>query len=194
MINEKYAKKYCRDELSKIENYDKAIADNTQTWELHHRNEFTLDGKFAHTANELKEMNMYFKRPANELIFLTPSEHIRLHMKNISEEHRRKMSEAKKNMSEDTRRKMSDAHKGKTQSEETKRKLFEANKGKTLSDETKRKLSEANKGENNPNFGKHHSEETKQKMRESHKGRTFSEESRRKMSEAAKNRCKKNHI
>ena len=31
MINEKLARKYCRDDLSKIENYDKAIADKTQT-------------------------------------------------------------------------------------------------------------------------------------------------------------------
>ena len=39
MINEKQARKYCKEELSKIKNYDKAIADTTQTWDLHHMTE-----------------------------------------------------------------------------------------------------------------------------------------------------------
>ena len=37
MINEKRAKSYCKDDISLIENYDKAIADNTQVWHCHHR-------------------------------------------------------------------------------------------------------------------------------------------------------------
>ena len=36
MISESY-KKYCCEDPSLIENYDKAIADTTQTWEIHHR-------------------------------------------------------------------------------------------------------------------------------------------------------------
>ena len=54
MIRIASAKSFCRDDYTKIENYKEAVNDNTQTWELHHRNEFTLDGEFAHTANELK--------------------------------------------------------------------------------------------------------------------------------------------
>ena len=39
MINEKQARKFCKEELSKIKNYDLAIADTTQTWDLHHMTE-----------------------------------------------------------------------------------------------------------------------------------------------------------
>lgn len=162
MINEKYAKKYCIDDLSMIENYELAIADTTQTWQCHHRLELTLDGEFALSREQLKMHDMYFNRPYYELIFLTKAEHRRLHHKG-------------KTVSEESRRKMSDAKKGK--------------KRKPFTEDTRRKMSDAKKGDNNPFYGKFHSEETKQKMSESHKGRTFSEESRRKMSEAAKRRC-----
>lgn len=33
----KYLGHFCRDDLSKIENYDKAMADSAQTWDCHHR-------------------------------------------------------------------------------------------------------------------------------------------------------------
>ena len=71
MINERNAKMYCKNDISKIENYKKAVNDNTQMYEIHHRNELTLDGKFAHTKEDLIRMNMYYDRPCNELIFLT---------------------------------------------------------------------------------------------------------------------------
>lgn len=48
----------------------------------------------------------------------------------FSEEHRKKMSEAKKNISKETRKKLSEAAKGKPKSEEHKRKFSEAHKGK----------------------------------------------------------------
>ena len=133
MINEKYAKKYCRDEISKIENYEKAIADKTQTWVLHHRLELTLDGEFALSRDQLKMHDMYYNRPYYELIFLTRADHRRLHGINMSDETRRKISEAKKGkklapFSEERRRKMSESHKGKVLSDETRRKLSEAAK------------------------------------------------------------------
>ena len=153
MINEYYAKKFCKDDISMIENYEKAIADITQTWDLHHRLELTLDGEFALSREQLKMHDMYYNRPYYELIFLTKAEHRRLHGINISDETRRKMSEAKKvnsfrlgkHHSDDTRRKISDAMKGRTLTEETRRKMSEANKGKVLSDETRKKISEAAK-------------------------------------------------
>ena len=167
MINEKQARKYCRDELSKIENYDKAIADTTTTWHLHHRLELTLDGEFALTHEQLKMHDMYYNRPYYELIFLTPSEHRRLHTegknhplfgKHIPYETRKKMSEAQKgeknhffgkHHSEETRRKISEVKKGKKRkplTEETRRKISEAQKGKKrgpMSEEHRRKISEA---------------------------------------------------
>ena len=97
MISTQNAKRKCKDDISKIENYDKAIADNSQTWICHHRLELTLDGEFAHSKKELIRMNMYYNRPYFELIFLTPSDHKALH--NGTEEYKQKMREVKKGKS-----------------------------------------------------------------------------------------------
>lgn len=93
MICELTANAFCKDDISKIENYDKAIADTTQTWECHHRLELTLEGEFAHSKEELNLLGMYYHRPYFELIFLTHSEHTRLHHKgyNLSAQTKRKM-------------------------------------------------------------------------------------------------------
>ena len=149
MINEKYAKKYCRDNLSKIENYEQAITDKQHTWQCHHRLELTLDGEFALSRDQLKLHDMYYNRPYYELIFLTPAEHRKLHRKGVqhSEESRKKMSVAKKGciFSEEHRRNLSAARKGKKFSEETRRKMSESHKGRTFSEESRRKMSEAAK-------------------------------------------------
>ena len=73
MINLKNVKKFCKDDFSLIENYDKAIADKTQTWQCHHRRETIFSRK------DLIEIGEYYNRPACELIFLTPTEHHKLH-------------------------------------------------------------------------------------------------------------------
>ena len=130
MINEYSARQYCRDDISKIENYNKAVNDLTQTWNLHHRLELTLDGEFALSTEQLKMHDMYYNRPYYELIFLTRTEHAKLHMKgknhplygkHHSEETKRKMSEAKKcennplyskHLSEETKKKISEVRKG----------------------------------------------------------------------------------
>ena len=134
MINERQAKKYCKEELSKIENYEKAIADTTQTWDLHHRTEIWWNC----SAKDLIKNECYYNRKACELVFLTPSEHRSLHNqgKLLSEEHRKKMSEAKKGkkrmpFSEEHCRKISEAKKGKKHSADTRMKISEAIKGKT---------------------------------------------------------------
>lgn len=164
MINEWRAKRYCKDDISKIENYDKAIADTTQTWHIHHRLELTLDGEFAHTHEELKRMDMYYNRPYFELIFLTNSEHCKLGKKG-------------KALSDDTRQKLSESKKGnnncygKHHSDETRQKLSESMKGKHHSVGTRKKMSASKKGKNNPLYGKHHSDESRRKMSESAKRR-----------------------
>ena len=110
MIYLKNVKKFCKDDISLIENYDKAIADNTQTWECHHRRET------IYSRSGLKEIGEYYNRPACELIFLTPLEHIRLHHlgKHLSEETRKKISESKngKPKSAEARKKISESKKG----------------------------------------------------------------------------------
>ena len=62
MINIEKAKRYCKDDIRKIENYDLAITDITQTWICHHRLELTLDGELAHTPKELMRLEMYYKK------------------------------------------------------------------------------------------------------------------------------------
>lgn len=107
MINEKQALKYCREDLAKVENYEKAIADTTQTWHLHHRDEVRVlpSGITVYRSREeLIENGRYWACPANELIFLTKAEHTQLHKKGnqytkgnvFTEEHRKKISAAMK--------------------------------------------------------------------------------------------------
>lgn len=74
---------YRTNEQDKIENYEKAKKDNFVGWVIHHRLELTLNGEFAHTAAELIRMGMYYERPYFELIYLTKSEHVRIHRKGI---------------------------------------------------------------------------------------------------------------
>lgn len=163
MINERQAHKFCRDDISKIENYDKAIADTSHTWVIHHRLELTLDGEFALSREQLKMHDMYYNRPYYELIFLTRAEHIRIHNYGQSGETRKKRVNTLIGhiVTEDTCRKLS---------ESAKKRVGDKNGmyGKHLSEESRRKISEANKG----------------KL----KGRPKSIEHRRKISEAAKRR------
>lgn len=152
MICERTIKEYCKDDISLIENYAEAIADETQTWHLHHRKETIF------TREELIEIDEYYDRPAIELIFMTKSDHMSLHAslrfkdKPLSAEHKQKMSIA---------------HKDKHHSAETKQKMSDSLKGHPVSEEAKRKMSIAKSSENHPMFGKHHTAETKRKMSDS---------------------------
>ena len=136
MISLRTVKSFCNGDITEIENYEKAINDFSQTWDCHHRKE-TDEGL---SAKQLMDLRLYFNRPSCEFIFLTHSEHIKLHNKHQSEE---------------TKQKISIANKGKHLSEETKQKIGESQKGekhhmygKHQSDETKRKQSESMKGKN----------------------------------------------
>ena len=144
-------KHYCKD-YQNIENYQKALADNFKGWEVHHRLEtHNSDGErrlVDITADELKALDMYWHRPAEELIFLTIYEHSRLHMKG-------------KHLSEETKKKIGSAQKGRPA----------WNKGKKMSEEFCRKNSESHKGEKNSFYGRHHSEETRKKLSEARKGK-----------------------
>lgn len=139
MVNENYAYAYCIEDISKIENYDKAIADTTQTWVCHHRLE--MQDEPFNSAEYLKKNNLYYHRPAAELIFLTRGEHTKLHSTG-------------RRLSEESCRKISESNKGRKFSKEHRRKLSEAMKGKHPSDETLIKLSESHKGKVPWNKGK----------------------------------------
>ena len=178
-MKKSYYEHYC-DNIENVENYEAAKKDDFVGWHCHHRLEtHDSDGErrlVDITYKELIALDVYYHRPASELIFLTVAEHYRLHHKG-------------KKLSEEAKAKMSEARKGRHLSEEWRRKISESRKGKKLgprSEETKAKMSAAHKGQSAWNKGKKHSEEAKAKMSESHKGHQCSEETKKKIAEARK--------
>ena len=79
MLNAYKAKSYCSEDISLIENYREAIADEKRMWDIHHRRECDSEGRTLFTCKQLIELGLYFKRPASELIFVTKSMHKKLH-------------------------------------------------------------------------------------------------------------------
>lgn len=75
-------KKYCSEDISLIENYDLAILSN-EIYDIHHRLEtHDKNGNLLNkslSAKKLIQMGLYYNRPAEELIFLSHSEHQKLH-------------------------------------------------------------------------------------------------------------------
>ena len=94
MINKVNAEMYCAEPINLIENYDKAVSDTTQVWHCHHVWETML----GYSREELKEMDEYYGIPACNLIFLTNSEHAKIHQtgRKYSVESKIKMSEVHK--------------------------------------------------------------------------------------------------
>lgn len=104
-FNGKESHNFCK-KPELIENYDKAIADECQVWECHHRLEtHTSDGerrKVDLKRDELIALGVYYNRPPEELVFITPKEHRKLHNLGksyclghvLTEEHKNKISEA----------------------------------------------------------------------------------------------------
>lgn len=147
-----YSRYFCND-IENVENYEKARADNFKGWVCHHRLEtHNSDGErrlIDIKSTELAALDMYWNRPANELIFLTVREHNTLH--NSSIEKRRKMSEARKGMPGYWKGKTGPM-KGKHHSMEARKRMSEAAKGKHIqprSEETRKRISIAKKGNQN---------------------------------------------
>lgn len=85
--NNRYMFAYCiPEEIEQIENYELAKESNFNGWHIHHRLEtHNSDGEkrlVYLSREELIALDMYYNRPANELIFLTKSEHMKLHKNN----------------------------------------------------------------------------------------------------------------
>lgn len=167
MIHEQNTNAFCVEDISKIENYEQAISDKKQTWDCHHRAEILPCGRFS--VDDLKKFNLYFHRPASELIFLTRGDHIKLHFTGChrSDETKAKMSktrkeriasgdivvdtsachteEANKKISEKARERYSDKSNhpmyGRHLSDEAKKKISDANSGRMLTEEHKRNIS-----------------------------------------------------
>ena len=149
---------YFCDDIENVENYEIAKADNFVLWDCHHRLEtHTSDGDrrlVDITKKELIALDMYYHRPASELIFMPRKNHLSLH-------------NSGKHLTDETKHKMSEARKCKKHSEETRKKLSEVHKGHSTPEETRKKISEANKVSmkgNQCHKGCHHSEEARKKM------------------------------
>ena len=120
MICIQTVKRFCKDPIEWIENYLEAVNDTTQTWDCHHRNEILLNV----SAKKLREMGLYYRVPACDLIFLTHRDHNILHHrgKKRPKEFSEKMSELMtgernhqygKHLSEETKQKISKSMEGK---------------------------------------------------------------------------------
>lgn len=72
------SKNYCCDDLSLVENYNEAVKDTNNMWECHHRKETDCGLR----QMDLVESGLYYDRPASELIFLTKSDHKKIHFLN----------------------------------------------------------------------------------------------------------------
>lgn len=73
------------EQIEQIENYELAKESNFDGWNIHHRLETHNSDGEKRLVNlsraELIALDMYYNRPANELVFLTKSEHMKLHRK-----------------------------------------------------------------------------------------------------------------
>ena len=77
MISErtiKHAMRFCREDYTKIKGYEEALKSPYRSC-IHHINGLTF------TRDELKKMNMYYHRPASELLWLSLTDHRKLHNK-----------------------------------------------------------------------------------------------------------------
>lgn len=136
MINEFNCYAYCCEDLSLIENYDKAISSD-EMWDCHHRFEIQDDGT-RFNKEDLIRMGKYYNQKAKDLIFLSHSDHTKIHLTGTSfnkgrkhtEEWKQHMSEKMKERFKDPeqRKKISDKMKGVCNTEETRKRKSEATK------------------------------------------------------------------
>lgn len=119
-------KSFCNGDIAMIENYDKAIADESQTWHCHHRMEVQPDGTRL-SKQWMVEHGIYYKVDPCMLLFLTESEHRKLHTT------KRPLSEKmKQNAIMWGRNAKHDNFKGKHHTTESKKKASEKLKGRKL--------------------------------------------------------------
>ena len=148
MVCEEMARKYCNGDITFIANYQLAIADKAETWDIHHRLETeNSDGEkrvVCLSQKELKALGVYFNRPPEELIFMRQAEHKYMHKKGkpLSEDHRKRISIANR-----------------------------LNVTTRCNAEMRKKLLEIAKARTEKYFlGHHHTKETKKILSENHKG------------------------
>lgn len=150
---------YCAGPVSKIEGFLEMFEDESESkWLIHHRLEtHTFDGKEwvkrekSISMKKLIEMDLYYHRPPEELIFMKVSDHQSLHTS-----FQTPWNKGKKGVQ--------------VVSEETKKKISKYQKEHTNAGRWKKGQPSWNKGTNISGMsGKHHSAESKRKSSESNK-------------------------
>ena len=121
MISYGQVKKYCCEDISKIEGYDKAIADNKNIWCCHHKLGLYFDKQW------LIDNGLYYEQRAEMLVFMKQGKHQALHQSFKTGTNHPGYG---KKASLETRKKLSKARKGIKKTEEWKRKIAEAQTGK----------------------------------------------------------------
>lgn len=197
MISISSALAFCKEDISKIENYDLAVADTTQTWHCHHKRELLDDNdnplEKEVSKNELIMQRKYYQLPAKDLIFLTPGDHISAHMKN-----RPKRKKGEFHQTEESKRKIREhnARRGKPGINKGKKATKPnwcnngiINKrcgdivpegfvlGRIITEEARKNFSDSHKGKKTP-------DEVRKKLSEANKGKKRTEETRKRISEA----------
>lgn len=121
---------YCIEDPSKIENYESAKADNFKGWVCHHKLE-TKCPAYRPSRNDLIEWNLYFHRPAEELIFMKKDEHATLHYKGVSKRNKSNYKGFNGKHTEESKKRISEARIGKRMSKEFRKKISLRNIGNT---------------------------------------------------------------
>lgn len=75
----KYVVKYCNGDITKIKNYELAVSDEKEYWEIHHWLEITPFSKKEVTINFLEKNKMYYNVEPQALVFLKHEDHVKLH-------------------------------------------------------------------------------------------------------------------
>ena len=92
MVNVRHAEKYCCEDISLIENYNKAVASN-EKWDVHHKLGLWFKKQW------LIDNGFYYDQRSEMLVFIKHDEHRILHHtgKHLSKETKRKMCAVKIN-------------------------------------------------------------------------------------------------
>ena len=111
MINVRHAKEFCSGDITEIENYEVAVNDKNETWDVHHRLELHPDNSTRFTREDLKRLDLYYNVEPEMLIFLKRKEHLQMHKKGKSITENQRLNRPKK-LTEEHKRNIGLASKG----------------------------------------------------------------------------------
>ena len=140
-------KKYCCEDIALVENYEEAMK-STEVWDCHHKAEILPCGNFS--REDLKKFDLYYNRPACELILLSKSDHSKLHSTGYQKENNphfgHRHTEETKNILRNKRLGMIFPKEWRDNIRKSKKGQIPWNKGKSLSQEYKDKISKTISG------------------------------------------------